>query len=209
MGIVATIPESAVDYVLYGDKSHIVSDYLRSQLSNMPQVFNQFTQRIYGAISESYQYVNDALTRYGILNQLTSQGVIATDDYMRVLSTFEELQQASPVMQRWIMSHPEVRQLYLDQNLDGYSNSYVNVFGNGVKENDYNWRRVMTGVLQDDGETSWRTFYHDDLIAGDRELDHHEKVIALTTYDAMDLILQDNPYDFTLTSDVLMKINRD
>lgn len=36
MGIVATIPESAVDYVLYGDKSHIVGEYLRNQLSNIP-----------------------------------------------------------------------------------------------------------------------------------------------------------------------------
>lgn len=209
MGIVATIPESAVDYLLYGDKSHIVGEYLRNQLNNIPQVFNNFTDRIYQAVQQSYNYVTDNLIKHGLLNRLESQGVLSNQDIMRNLTTFEQLQNATPVMQRWVMAHPEVKQLYIDQNIDGYSNTYINVFGDGVGEQDYNWRRIMSGVSQDNGVISWVKFYNDNLLEGDRELTHSEKVIALTTHDAIDLILKNNPYDFTLTSEALVKINRE
>jgi hypothetical protein len=210
MGIVTTLPESAVDYMLYGDKSHIVSDYLQRQLTNIPQVFNQFTQRVHAAVTESYRHVTNALTKSNIIHQLTHHGLITTQDYMQTLSTFEQLQNASPVMQRWIMSHPKVKSLYLNQNIDGYSETYVNHFGSGVAEQDYNWRRVMSGVQQDDGKQSWRTFYdNDDLMEGDRALEHFEKVIVLSTYNTLDILLKDNPYDFSLKSEALMKINWD
>ena len=210
MGIVSTIPEAAVNFMLFGDKSHIVSGYLQQQLTAMPQMFNQFTERIYGAMTDSYNYVTNVLTKSGIMHQLSHQGLIADQDYIQPLYTFEQIQNASPVMQRWIMSHPDVKELYLKQNIDGYSDTYQNVFGDGVGDKDYNWRRVMSGVQQDDGVTSWRTFYeNDDLIEGDRALVHFEKVAILTTYDATNVLLKDNPYDFSLKSEALMKINWD
>lgn len=209
MGIVSTIPESAADYVMYGDKSHIVSDYLRGQLERVPQVFNQFTQRIYEAVQQSYNYVTDGLIRHGIMNHLGGQGIRITDDYIRALRTFEEIQQAEPTMQRWIMSHPEVKQLYLDQNVDGYSDTYVNTFGTGVAEDDYNWRRVMSGIEQDDGVTSKVTVYEDDLYDGDSELDFYKQSEIIETYRALSVLLVKQKYDFTLKSEALMKINRE
>ncbi len=207
MGIVATIPESAVDYVLYGDKSHIVGEYLRNQLSNIPQVFNNFTNRIYQAVQQSYHYVTDNLVKHALLNHLSNQGVLTNQDLMRDLWTFEQLQQATPVMQRWVMAHPEVKRLYQDQNIDGYSNTYTNVFGSGVGEQDYNWRRIMTGVPQEKEDGTWIIFYNDNLIDGDRELSHSEKAIAISTHEAIDFILKNNPFDFTCTSEALVKIN--
>lgn len=208
MGIVSTIPESAVDYMLYGDKSHIVSEYLQHQLANIPQMYNQFTERVHNAITQSYRYVTNSFIKSGIINQLSSQGLIVNQEYIQTLSTFEQLQNAAPVMQRWIMAHPTVKQLYLEQNIDGYSETYQNVFGQGVREQDYNWRRVMSGVQQDDGKESWHTFYEqDDLLEGDRALEHFEKVAILRTFSAIDVLLKDNPYDFSLKSEALMKIN--
>lgn len=209
MGTVVTIPEAAIDYVLYGDKSHIVANYLLGQLENIPRVFNQFTQRIYDSVASSYSYATDSLTRYGILNQLSDQGLVAMDDYIQPIETFEGLQNANSVMQRWIMAHPETRQLYLDQNIDGYSDTYTNVFGDGVGENDYNYRRVMDGVLQDDGKHSYHRFYKEDLMDGDTALDHHDKVNILHTYAYIEASMISYPYDFTLKSEALVKINRD
>ena len=207
MGNVHTIPESAMDYVLYGDKTHVIADYLRNRLANVPQALSPIAERIYGAVSQSYRYVTDTLTRHGILNRLTNQGAIAGHDFIRNLTTFEQLQQATPVMQRWVMAHETIRKLYLDQNIDGYSGSYSNVFGNGVGENDYNWRRIMSGVPQENENGAYIRFYNDNLLPGDREPSHSEKVCVLTTYDYIDHMLKSNPYDFTLTSEALTKIN--
>lgn len=210
MARISTISESALDYILYGDNSHVVGNYLQQQLANMPQAFNQFAERVCNAVQQSYTYVTDTMTRYGILNQLSDKGLIANQDYIQPLTTFEQMQTASPVMQRWIMAHPRVKQLYTNQNIDGYSNTYQNVFGQGVGKDDYNYRLVMSGVLQDDGETAWRTFYNnDDLVEGDRRLNHYEKVAIINTHEAIDYLLEKNPYDFTLTSEALMRINWD
>lgn len=210
MARINTISESALDYILYGDNSHVVGNYLQQQLASMPQAFNQFSERVYGAVQKSYNYVTDAMTRYGILNQLSDKGLIADQNFIQSLKTFEQIQNAPHVMQRWIMAHPQVKELYLNQNIDGYSNTYQNAFGSGVGKEDYNYRLVMSGVLQDDGENAWRTFYHnDDLLDGDRRLSHYEKVAIINTHEVIDHLLKTNPYDFTLTSEALMKINWD
>lgn len=209
MGIVLNIPESALDYVLYGDNSSMVSDYLQTQLAALPVAFNHFTQRVKDAMVTSYNHINDTFTKYGILSSLQTQGVQAVDNHYQVLTTFQELQQANPTMQRWVMAHPEVRQLYVDQNLDGYSESYQNVFGDEVGEKDYNYRQVMSGSFVDlPNDEFKRVIYHDDLMSGDRAPDYYEKVVVRDTWHHIDNMLAETKFDFTCTSDAPMKINR-
>ena len=102
------------------------------------------------------------------------------------------------------MSHPQVRQHYLDQNLDGYSDSYSNVFGKEVGKEDYNYRRATNGVIGDDGYS----LYFEDLMPGDRELDHYEKDILQNTFSAIDWMLEQCQWDFTNKSEQPTKINR-
>lgn len=209
MGTVVTIPEAALDYAIYGDNSHTVSNYLSLQMQQMPQMFNAIATKVYNAMMTSYNYVNDAMTKHRLIGTLQTHGIMTVENYISPLTTIEQLQQASPVMQRWIMSHPEVRQLYLKQNIDGYSDSYHNVFGKKVGEEDYNYRRVMDGVLQDNGKESFTKFYEEELVHGDRKPEHPEKVAILTTYDAIDAILRSSDIDFTCNSTHPSKINRE
>jgi len=136
MGMVIDCPESGIDYVLYGDKSGVISNYLYNQMQAIPQVFNEFSQRVYNGLQSSYNFVTDKLTQYGIMNQIKSNGVSIIDNYYDNIQSFTDAQNANMLMQRWIMANPNVRQLYLDQNLDGYSATYCNVFGKDVGEQD-------------------------------------------------------------------------
>lgn len=209
MGIVHTIPEAAMDYVLYGDNSSVVSDYIQQQLAAMPVAFNAFTQRIRDAAVASYNYLNDTMVKYGIINSLQGSNVNIVDNYIHEINSFEGLQQANPVMQRWIMAHREVRQLYIDQNVDGYSDTYQNVFGKEVGEDDYNYRRVMSGRFVDLPDGSYkRSIYMDDLMPGDRELEYHEKVAIRSTWEHIDNLLAECKFDFTCNSETPVKINR-
>lgn len=208
MGQVLNISAPALDHVLYGDKSQVVANYLANQLQSLPPAFNDLSQRVYGAMQSSYNYVTDKLTQYGILNQLQEAGVQGVDNYYTGLYSFQQLQEANLTMQRWVMSHPDVRNLYLEQNIDGYSESYNNVFGNGVGVEDYNYRRVMDGVPVDHDSRFTVTHYLEDLLSGDRELDHHEKSLILHTYDTIDWLLKEGDFDFTVDSEAPPKINK-
>lgn len=209
MAVVTTIPEAGLGYRLYGDNTQVVSNFLERQLLQMPQAFTDFAQRVYSAVQNSYAYVNDTLTKFNIMARVDQSGT-AFQNHYEVLSTFEQLQNANPTMQRWVMSHPETRQLYLDQNLDGYSGQYHNVFGKGVGENDYNWRRVMDSVLvhPETSDDSYVRRYHEDLIMGDTELNHRKKKVVLDTWNTMDLLLHEGDFDFTCKSQEPVKINR-
>lgn len=208
MGVVLNISAPALDHVLYGDKSQVVGNYLANQLQNLPPAFNDLSQRVYGAIQNSYNYVTDKLTQYGILNQLQEAGVQGVANYYTGLYSFQQLQEANLTMQRWVMSHPGVRDLYLEQNIDGYSESYNNVFGDGVGVEDYNYRRVMDGVPYDHDTRFTVTHYVEDLLSGDRELDHYEKSLILHTYDTIDWLIQEGDFDFTVDSEAPPKINK-
>ena len=200
MGIVLNVPQAGLDYVLYGDKSNLVKGYLEQQLAAVPAAFNQFTQRVYDSLNASYQWVNDAMTKYNIFNRLRNSGVNIVDNYFQELLSFDQLQTANPTMQRWVMAHPVVRSMYLDNNIEGYPDSYVNVFGSGVGVDDYNYRRVMDGVIQDTEDGFKVEHYIDDLLPGDRELNHNEKVVVLNTWDAVSWIVENCDFDFTTTS---------
>lgn len=208
MGIVMELSEPALDLALYGDKSGILNNYLSQQLQNIKPAYNEFSNRIYQCLQSSYNFVNNQMVKYGLLNQLDSNGIQALDNYYTDLTSFIALQNANATMQRWIMAHPDVRKLYLDQNIDGYSGSYQNVFGKEIGEDDYNYRRVMDGVMCDEGDITVVRQYLDDLLEGDRELNHYEKVKILHTYDAIDYLLKECKFDFTCKSDEPSKINR-
>lgn len=209
MGVIVTVPEAALDYAVYGDNSRVISNYLANQISNMPQVFGNFAGRIYDSMVASYNYVSDAMKKHNLLNTLRNRGVEIVDDYITPITTFDGLRNANPTMQRWVMCHPELRGLYLNQNVDGYSHQYQNVFGTGVGEQDYNYRRLMNGVVQDGKDGSFVNTYYEELYVGDRELDFAEQVMIIKTHDYITQILASSDIDFTCNSTEPVKINRE
>lgn len=208
MGQVLRISAPALDLVLYGNKSELINNYLVQQMQQVRPAFNEFSQRIYANLQNSYNFINDKLVQYGILNELHSQGVQVVDNYYKELLSFTDLQNADLTMQRHVMSHPAVRQLYLDQNIDGYSETYKNVFGKGVGEQDYGYRLVTDGLVQDTKDGGFIIRHHiEDLLPGDKAPTHYEKVQVAHSYDAIDYILSTCKFDFTVKSDDPVKRN--
>ena len=208
MGQVLTLSEPALELMLYGSKTGIMNNYLQRQMQTIQPAFNEFSNRIYNTIQTSYNFINDKLTQYGLLNELHQNGVQALDNCYQELHSFTDLQNANFTMQRWVMAHPQVRQLYIDQNLDGYSNSYENVFGKNQGEQDYNYRRVMDGALESTDDHWVYKHYLEDILPGDKELDHYEKSIIRNTYGTIDHLLSTCNFDFTNPSPEHTKINR-
>ena len=209
MGIASRIPEAGLGYVLYGDKSDIVSGYIANQLQALGPTNNPFMQQIQSALTTSYNYVTNTLIKSGIMQQLHQQGVLAIDNYFHELVTEEDFRTANVTMQRYVMAHEQIRMLYLAQNIDGYGDSYRNVFGKEVGRDDYNWRQVMDGAVIDGPEYMYWEVYDDPLLPGDKPLSPSDQFMIRDTWSNMDRLLAATQVDFTHQTDPSAKINRE
>ena len=150
------------------------SDALRATIST--QASNFFTQAatLYTMVSTS-----DAVQA---LRNLTVKAENAwQSNTISYLNTIEQIQCAPMVMQRYIMAQPELRQMYLNEEVTGYGEDYSNVHGNGIGDKHYDWRRVMDGVGTFTDEGVQFTNYVEDT-RDDTELTVFEKVDILRTW---------------------------
>ena len=208
MGQVLRMSAPALDMMLYGDKSGIINNYLVQQMQQVKPAFNEFSNRIYQNLQASYNFLNDKLVQYGIMTQLHQQGVQIVVNYFMELNSFTALQNANLTMQRWVVAHPVVSQLLQDQNIDGYSETYKDVFGGGVGEQNYNHRLLTDGLVRDTPNGGFVIkHYIEDLLPGDRQLTHYEKVQGAHTHDTIDYILSTCKFDFTVKSEDPVKRN--
>ena len=199
MGQVINIPEAGMDYVLYGDNRAIVGNYLYSQLQQLPNTLTEFGAKVYNTLHDSYNYITDKFTQQNIINSLADQNVNISNSMIFELMTFDSLQTANLTMQRYIMANPVIREKYINQECDGYSNSYKNIFGKTMLKDNYDYRRVTNGIATDiDNGTGFEVnYYHEDLYPGDKELEFHEQVKILNSWDASNWLIENCKFDFT------------
>lgn len=203
MGVVVDLSGPALNMYLYGDKSNIVGDYIRNQMNGFIPACTEFGNRIYESMVNSYNFITDNLTRMSILSELNSQNLTIMDIYIRELLTYQDMINADISMQRWVMAHPEVVKLYDEQNIDGYSSTYV--VDNMDRSYDY---RMATDAMLMDEDDYWTVKYNnDDLLDGDKQLTFSDKVNIAHTYDAISHMIKNSNIDFTLKSDKPKKRN--
>ena len=106
------------------------------------------------------------------------------------LYKLEDFQQSNLLMQRWVMANPSYRVKYLDQKVDGYSETYVNMDDKDVGENHYDYRRATDGLINFNDEHGWSAnIYLDPLRDGDRDLLFTEQMDIQDTWAVADLLL--------------------
>ena len=189
----------AFDAAVYGLPDMRTVEFLGNQLSQLQTmgVPASFIENTYGM----YEQFNgsEAIAR---ASALVNNHNFMLEDTLREIGNIYMAQTANIITQRYMLAHPETRALYLKDRLDGFSDTYINEHGNDIGEEHYDYRKVMSGVLQtveDDEEISHRfKFYIDDLEEGDRPLSSVEKLDVVNTWDWMSLMLNsDNEFDPT------------
>jgi hypothetical protein len=181
----------AFDALAYPAQHQGTVAYLQGQVS-------QFSSTLMDAGREFMQRSRDAFEHYNgtaairfIREVVQSVQGTSPTPYIGMLLELKQMQDASLLMQRWIMANPVARHQYHKQQLDGYSDTYVDVSPKDVGDDHYDYRRVMDGALVFDDKGDWQCKqYLDQLHEGDRDLLHEEQMDIRQTWTAMDLILQ-------------------
>lgn len=165
------------------------SDALRATISNTATAFFNQAASLYTMISTS-----DAVQ--ALRNMTVKADNAWQNNTIAYMSTTEQLQCAAPVMQRWIMAEPTVRQMYLNGEVSGYGESYTNLHGNGVGAAHYDWRQVMSGIATITDDHISHTTYVEDT-RDDNELSVFEKVDILRTWNTVQVALSEGEQDPT------------
>lgn len=162
----------------------------RDMLSEGQRAFVEQAQNAYQMISDS----NAAL----LLRNLGSKITGVWEDKIHPLYSIEEMQTASPQMQRWIMANVVVRQHYLDQQCEGYGDAYTNYHGEQLGELHFDWRRVMDGVMvtPTEGDAYYR-IYHDTMTENERTLTAQERTDILDVWRRLEVMFDEEGEDPT------------
>lgn len=183
-----------IDVFAGGHLDHGTMNWLGQRNETILQTVTDGARAFFQQAQNLYQMVSSSDATMLLRNLKAKAEDTWTFDITPVTSLVG-LQTANPYMQRWIMAQPELRQRYLNQEVEGYGESYTNLHGNAVGERHYDYRRVMDGMGTIDEEGLHYTTYHEAIAEGERELTVFEKVDILRTWNAVQKYLDEGEDD--------------
>lgn len=205
--------------LVYPEQSSSIQQYIQHQLqtfsSQVSGAVNSYAQTFVDRAKELYDQYNNSAVIQAARATLRAASAVFHPNSIVMFDSLESLQAASPLMQRYLMADPVVRQYYFDQRIDGYSDTYKNLHGKVSGDQHYDFRRVTDGVVfteqeyaelhgkdydENDSQYGWISVsYSEDMLGGDRELKTFEQHDILSDWQLQRAFLkklQDptNPY---------------
>lgn len=195
----------AVIYATPGEASAVFSAPTSSRAMD---VIRGSVQAFRDAIPNIPQYVDERVNQYcnAVFGQDIGRRVQALRNYVshafdgneiRPLYSLDDVQHAPPVMQRYIMADPMVREYYHQGRIEGYGDQYVDADPGCIGRDHYDYRRATDGLILENSETGkLESHTYIELLRGDdQHLTPMQKLsIALARQNAQDAILEgDDP----------------
>lgn len=195
IGVIQGGSIESFDHILYPEHSDRDRGYFRDQVYRAFDGLSERGREFIARAKETYERYHDGTMVRKARQLLRTIKNIAKPNTVQYLETKEDIQQAPPAMQRYIMACPEIRTLYQKQRIDGYSESYYDAYPDKIGFDHYDYRRARNGMLEfiKDEETGEENFqfrvFIDELLDGDRELELDEKLdIEYTCDNTLSLI---------------------
>lgn len=188
---------AAFDGLIYGLHNDSDVNYFRSQTSNIPQMIGAYGDMFKQKSVELFDRFHGSQAVHLAKLAIHHATQIFQSDGIRSLFDAVQFQTAGAVMQRWVMANPTVRTMYHAQQCDGYSDTYVDHDPGKIGDNHYDYRRVMQGMVQEDGDSWYAHIYSEDLRDGDQELLIHEQASILSTWNILNIMFKKGYEDLT------------
>ena len=190
--------------LVYPEKSASTVSFLKNELSNFSNTLTESGKAFFADSAEFLdRWVGSEALRLGRLAVKKVTGLFKPD-VIKPVWEIGDMQTIGSKMQRFIMAEPTIRQMYFDQRLDGWSDTYHDYEPGRIGHDHYDYRRVMDGIVVEAPETAepetseWVcTSYLDDILEGDRELNHDEQIDIRITWDNVLAIIKAGEFDPT------------
>lgn len=170
------------DALVYGRPHAGTLDFLQRQFETPTNRLTQYGQQFMQGAHEMFERISSSRAIEAMRQAARSINSVWDLDEIRPLTLLSEFQYAPPSLQRFIMAEPTVRQMYLDQTIEGYTDSYVDMQPNATGDHHYDYQRAMNGLVvenesdaPDDSEWS-ATTYFGEIHEDDNELSLSEQV---------------------------------
>lgn len=175
--------------LVFGEQHPGTLQHLQMQLAQPTEHLSASAQQFVAQAWDLYEQFNGLEAQRAAQAAIRKVKGIFQPNSVQALYELADLQQAQPVMQRFIMACPEIRRAYFDQRIDGYADSYVDMHPGRIGEDHYDYRRVVEGVyrpVEGNPEYDWEhTEWIGDLHPDDRELSLEEQLAVMSTWDVL------------------------
>jgi hypothetical protein len=144
---------------VFGELSSASMNYLSGQLETMRSFGGEFAGLLYQKAANAFEAINGFGAVQAAKNILQQAESMFQADIIRPLFDLEALQNATPVMQNWIMVDPMIRQAWYDGKVEGYTDTYVDPEPAKVGEEMRAYRILMDGVLVPHTENGYQSVH--------------------------------------------------
>jgi hypothetical protein len=181
---------SGFDYLLYPEQNPMTVNYLQNQLSTFGNSVTDIGRQFLEQSRVVYDRINDSSTIRAAKAALRSAKALFHPNTIIPLETLDEMRNAQPIMQRFMMAEPTIREIYHRQLCDGFYPTYQDMEPTKIGENHYDFRRVMDGIVVDTDEGWKATNYYEEILTDDKELTFQEKSYIISTWDMMKMFIE-------------------
>lgn len=190
MATVITGGEDAFKLMAFGLPTQQAINYVENQYDRLRTVLGNAADSFLTSSYATFQkYCGDDAIRLAKAALRKAEHLFQYDG-IQPLTTLAQMQQASKTMQRWIMACPEVRKLYHEQRIDGYSETYQDLQPGFIGEGHTDYEKVINGICRElpenhESGAEWvsTTYFHTD--EEELPLNVGEQVEILTVWDAI------------------------
>ena len=158
--------DNTFDAIAYGVPHPGTVQYLTQRFEQAGSFLQGLGQAVGQRVTDMFQTFNSSEAIHLAQAALRKVSTLWDSDIIRPLASIAEFQHAQPQMIRWIMAEPTLRTMYHNQEVDGYSDYYVDAEPNRVGDQHYDWRRAMDGfaVINETDDLSQPEWYADSFI---------------------------------------------
>lgn len=192
------------DALIYHEPHPETMNFLQNQFDNMSNAFGSAGSAFMETARNTWERFgsSDALQRAKAAVRMVKH--MWQRDEIRSIWEMGAFQQAPLSMQRFLMANPVVREKFNNQLIDGYSDTYVDMYPKAIGWAHYDYQLARHGFFQvtepekEGGDHGFHVeFFFDDPVQGDRRLTHIEQHDIDISWDAMNALLADGGEDPT------------
>lgn len=196
LNVVETSTPDTFDFLAYSPAHPSTINYLQNQFANISNTILDSGRKFIEEGKVMMEKFCDGTIDRAARAALRMATNVINPNLIQRLDSLEDIQMSGPLMQRYIMSEPYIREKFHQQTCSGYAGSYVDLDPDPsfLREWHYDWRRVHDGIVEFKGEgdqEQWvSTTYFEELREGDRNLDFLEKIDIISTQELARLYME-------------------